>query len=457
MLLSEPLRSFVEKAPMSVMVVAILERLYDPQALERLFEENAELQYTKELTFGQVVKIMSDVVYRATPSVNAWYVTHGKDLSVRRQSLYDKLNGLELPLGAALVRHSVDILLPCLQALPDQPPPLLAGYRVRVLDGNHLAGTEHRILETRSLRAAVLPGQALVFYDPRYDLMEAVVPCENAHAQERSLLGQALELIVKDDCIVADRNFCTTGFLFGLCRRDAFFVIRQHRSTLHDTLRGERRLLGADADGRNIYEQDLHLLEPATGDTMTVRRVTIELLKPTQTGDTEIHILTNLPTAVNAMAVADLYARRWSIEAGFQQLTVDLECEIDTLGYPRAALFGFSVAILAYNVVSLVKNALRAACGQEYVTEKLSTYYVTLEVAKVTPGLRIAVPEAVWAECRTMSVPEFTAMLLKLAQGIDRDKYTKHKRGPKKQPPKKISGKHHKHHATAKLLTQPDK
>jgi hypothetical protein len=283
-----------------------------------------------------------------------------------------------------------------------------------------------------------------------------VVPCENAHAQERSLLDQALALIAKNDCIVADRNFCTTGFLFGLRRRDGFFVIRQHSSTLHDKLRGQRRLLGTDTDGRNIYEQDLFLSEPATGETMTVRRVTIALLKPTQAGDTEIHILTNLPTTVNALTVADLYARRWTIETGFQQLTVDLECEIDTLGYPRAALFGFSVAVLAYNVVSLVKNALRAAWGEEYVTEKLSTYYVTLEVAKVTPGLRIAVADAVWAEFRTMSMTEFTAMLLKLAQGIDKDKYTKHKRGPKKQPPKKISGKQHKHHATAKLLAQSD-
>jgi len=456
MLLSEPLRSFVEKAPVSVMTAAILERVFDPQTLERVFEENAQLQYTHELTFGQVVKIMSDVVYRATPSVNAWYATHGKELSVRRAAVYDKLNGLELPIGAALVRHSADTLLPCLQALPNPPAPLLTGYRVRVLDGNHLAGTEHRIFETRRLRAAVLPGQALVFYDPRYDLMDAIVPCENAHAQERSLLDQALALVAKDDCIVADRNFCTTGFLFGLRRRAAYFVIRQHSSTLHATLRGERRLVGADADGRNLYEQDLFLSEPATGETMTVRRVTIELLKPTQAGEMEIHILTNLPTTVNAFSVADLYARRWTIEAGFQQLTVDLECEIDTLGYPRAALFGFSVAVLAYNVVSLVKNALRAAWGEEYVAEKLSTYYVTLEVATVTPGLRIAVAAEVWSEFCTMSVPEFAALLLKLAQGIDKDKYAKHKRGPKKQTPKKTSGKRQKHHATAKLLAPSD-
>jgi len=29
-----------------------------------------------------------------------------------------------------------------------------------------------------------------------------------------------------------DRNFCTTGFLFGLAGQKACFLIRQHQSTL---------------------------------------------------------------------------------------------------------------------------------------------------------------------------------------------------------------------------------
>ena len=34
-----------------------------------------------------------------------------------------------------------------------------------LLDGNHLAGTEHRPAPTRTTRAAALPGQALVVDD----------------------------------------------------------------------------------------------------------------------------------------------------------------------------------------------------------------------------------------------------------------------------------------------------
>ena len=42
----------------------------------------------------------------------------------------------------------------------------MPGYPIRILDGNHLAGTEHRIKELRALRAGALPGQALVVLDP---------------------------------------------------------------------------------------------------------------------------------------------------------------------------------------------------------------------------------------------------------------------------------------------------
>ncbi|MGB5065136.1 MAG: hypothetical protein WBQ37_15475 [Candidatus Competibacter sp.] len=40
-------------------------------------------------------------------------------------------------------------------------PGLLTGYRVKILDGNGLAGREHRLAETRSQTAAPLPGKAL--------------------------------------------------------------------------------------------------------------------------------------------------------------------------------------------------------------------------------------------------------------------------------------------------------
>jgi len=65
--------------------------------------------------------------------------------------------------------------------------PLLPGYNVGVLDGNHFAATEHRLLETRTKTAAPLPGQALAVLDPDLRLAVDVFPCEDGHARLRKL------------------------------------------------------------------------------------------------------------------------------------------------------------------------------------------------------------------------------------------------------------------------------
>jgi IS4 transposase len=337
--------------------------------------------------------------------------------------------------------------------MPTPPPPLLPGYRVWVLDGNHVAGTEHRLEELRRYRAAALPVHALVFYDPQWDVATEVIPCEDAYTQERVLLPEVVPMVVAGDCIVADRNFCTLGVLFGIARRGAFFVIRQHGANVVGQLQGKRRAVGQDARGQALYEQALCLTEPDTGATLVVRRITVELHAPTRQGETQLPILTNLPPAdAPAIQISALYADRWTIETAFQHLTVDLACEVDTLGYPKAALFGFCVALVAYNVVAVVKGALRAAHGAAYVDEQLSMYYLTLEVAQVATGMDIALGPDPWEIFQQMNTAEFAAILVTLAQHLDTAKYTKHKRGPKKQPPKRLSGKHHSHISTARIL-----
>jgi IS4 transposase len=57
--------------------------------------------------------------------------------------------------------------------------------------------------------------------------------------------------------------------------------------------------------------------------------------------------------------VAELYRGRWTIETAFQELARDLNSEINALGYPKAALFGFCVALVLYNAVALMRAALR--------------------------------------------------------------------------------------------------
>jgi len=454
MLLPKILDPFIARSPVSVMVRGTLQRLFDGESLQVVFDDHAQRQYTRKLTFFHCIRVMSDVVFKTVPSVSAWYETYGQELAATRQALYEKLNHMEPGVSGALVRHSAEVLMPVVREMKHLPAALLPGYRVRVLDGNHLTGTEHRLVELRRLRAATLPGQSLALYDPQFDLVTDVVCCEDAYAQERTMLPEILRRIVPGDCLVADRNFCTTGFLAAIDVLPAFFVIRQH-ATLKPKALGERRRAGKDEHGRMLYEQWVEVSEARTGRTLKLRRITIQLKKPTKDGEMEIHLLTNLPEKdADAVKVASLYADRWTIEHAFEHLTEDLRCEIDTLAYPRAALFGFCVAVMAYNAVSAVKSATRAAWGEEFVEEELSMFYLTLEVARVNEGMEIAVEERHWEIFARMNDEEFGQTLMDLAGRMRLSQYRKHKRGPKRPPPKKISGRERHHVSTFRLLAQ---
>ncbi len=99
------------------------------------------------------------------------------------------------------------------------------------------------------------------------------------------------------------------------------------------------------------------------GQELHCRRVVVQLDRPTRDGETEIALLTNLPeTDAPSVLVAHLYRSRWRVETLFQVATETFHCEIKTLGYPRAALFSFCMALVAYNLFSTLKGVL-ALCS----------------------------------------------------------------------------------------------
>jgi hypothetical protein len=454
MLLGKQFEAFVQRSPVSVMVRAVLEKALHSQRMDALFQRTAVLQYTRDLMFSTVVALMSEVVLGVSRSVRAAYPQAEEGIPVSIPSVYNKLNAVEPVVSAELVRDSAAHLGPIIRHLGGEAPALLAGYRVRVLDGNHLSGTEHRIKELRPMRAAALPGQALVVLDPQLGLAVDVVPCEDGHAQERALFGRVLPMVEPGDLWIGDRNFCTTGFLFGIAARGGFFLIRQHASTLTWELLAERKSCGKTDSGR-VYEQAMRLRDPASGQILRVRRITVALNKPTRDGETEVHLLTNVPPKdVEARVLSNLYLQRWTIERMFQELTVALTCEIHTLGYPKAALFGFCLALVAYNAVALVKASLRAVHGHETVETHLSWYYLCTHIAQVYAGRMIAIPRRHWRLFRDMEEAEFAAVLKQLAVNINLAKFQKHPRGPKKPHPRAPSGSKIKHVSTAKIIAK---
>lgn len=449
MLLGSVFDQFVAQAPVCVAVRATMEWALNSETLDTLFGKVAKRQYQQDLLFSTCVDLMAAVVCRTHRSVNAAY-NAAPAVGVSVQAVYDKLAGVEPETSAELVRQTARRLQTVIRQMKGELPPLVPGYRVKVLDGNHLTRTQRRLKPLRNVAAGPLPGQTLVVMDLASGLVIDVVCGEDGHAQERSLMGPILERVEADDLWVGDRNFCTTGILFGIAGRSGSFAIRQHASTLSWEQEGSRQRSGRCETG-DLFEQDVWL-EDGAGGTLKVRRVTLVLDKPTRENETEIHVLTNLPSSVTAATVMGLYRQRWRIEGLFQDLTTLLKCEVNTLGYPKAALFGFCIAVAAGNVFATLRAALRAAHGTEKVEAEVSNYYLTDEIAGLYRGMMIAIPSDHWQPLGRCNVPTFARWLVDLAGRANLKRFRKSPRGPKKPKPRRTRFSRAKHISTAKLL-----
>jgi hypothetical protein len=453
MFANEMLDRFAEHSPASVMVRATMENTLSPTLLDAVFVSTAKRQRCRELLFSSVVDVLGLVVVGTRKSVNDAYLAERERFTVSNKALYQKLQKVETRVSRQMVRQTALRMAEIVGHLSRRRPPLLPGYRIRIIDGNHLPATEHRIAELRKTRKGPLPGHCLAVLDSERMLIGDVFPCEDGHAQERSLFPQVLETVQPGEVWIGDRNFCTTDFLFGIARRKGFFVIRQHGSTLTYELQGERRKIGRGPTGM-LYEQAMRLSN-RDGESLRVRRVTVKLNKPTRDGEAEIHILTNLPPQdADARMVAELYLRRWTVENAFQELGQALHSEIKTLAYPKAALLSFCVALLAYNVISVVKSAMAAVPGG-LQREQVSGYYLAGEIAAAYHGMMIAVSSRVWKrEFAQLTPSELAAGLKALAAKIHPDRFRKNVRGPKKPRPKRTSGARDHHISTARVLAE---
>ena len=182
-----------------------------------------------------------------------------KRSAVTAKALYDKLQRMETNVSRQLVRETAWRMGEIIQKTGGVLPELVPGYRVKILDGNHLRRTQRRIRELRELNAAPLPGHCAVILDPQLKLVIDVIPCEDAHAQERTLLPQVLETVERRDLWIADRNYCTAAFLFGIKDRRAYFAIRQHAQLPYELV-GKRKLIGQSETGM-VYEQRMRIFD----------------------------------------------------------------------------------------------------------------------------------------------------------------------------------------------------
>ena len=295
------------------------------------------------------------------------------------------------------------------------------GYTVRIVDGNHLPATEKRLKALRGLRGAALPGHTLVVYDPQLGLAVDIVPCEDAHTQERALTEALLAMAVPGQLWVADRNFSTTRLFEGFADQGAVFIVRKHGRSPTVVESGTPRRAGRTATG-TVDEQPVTITR-SDGRTLPLRQVRVHLDAPTQDGDTTLVLLTNVPALrLTARAIAEHYRGRWTIEGMFGELEAALAGELRTLGQPKAALFAFG--------------------------------HVAVEIRATYQGFAIATDDTDWAPWDALSDVRFAAVLRKIATGLNIATVRKSRRAPKSPAPKGYVARSvaQRHHSTARLM-----
>jgi hypothetical protein len=442
---------FSQGSPLPVMARIALEHAASEDVLDQLFVRHAKRQVSGELLFSSVVKLMTLVACRIRPSVNAAYGTHRQEVGVSLQALYDKLRGIEPQVSRALVRETAARLSAVAEGLNANLPAPFPGYENRVLDGAHLAATEHRIGELRRIAAGPLPGLGLCVLDPTRHMIVDFIPCEDAYTQERRLLEAIIDDLQPGQVWIADRNFCTAALVWEISNCRSFFVIREHAQNVRWTPAGKEQACGRTATG-SVFEQQIDIHDDF-GNRFAARRVRVVLDAATRDGDRQLAILSNLPSDVSAVQIAEGYRLRWTIETAFAVVQKCLEGEIRGLGYPGAALFSYAVALFSFNILHLLRAALRATHGAETIERSFSTHHMAEEIATMWGGMTLLLTAAFWRRrCSQQQAQDIAAELSRLAKLVDLSQYKKTVRTSRKPPPKRKSCKHTPHVSTARLL-----
>ena len=148
----------------------------------------------------------------------------------------------------------------------------------------------------------------------------------------------------------------------------------------------------------------------------------------------------------------NVYQNRWRIETLFQTITQNFEGEIQTLAYPKAALFSYSMALMSYNILATLKAVLAAEYSWDKIEAGLSDFYLVDEIQGTYRGMTIAVPADDWQQIAGYSPAQLAEFLRQLAGQVNLKRFSKTPRGVKKKRPSLIVEPKHRHLSTARKL-----
>jgi hypothetical protein len=195
----------IEISPLTVLVRGVRAWACPHAFLEDLFDRECRpRQWNRKLSISAIAWLMLAVVSGVRRSVFAAFQADRRSdrptIVATAAALYAKYGRIDPRYTAAVVRRSGRRSRGLLDSAGVKAPFGWEGYRVTILDGTDLGGTEHRLEVLRRTEAAGLPGRFVVAYDLATGVVDDAVAGEDAYTSERELVRSILAAAEPGQC-----------------------------------------------------------------------------------------------------------------------------------------------------------------------------------------------------------------------------------------------------------------
>ena len=444
----------MRRLPLARAVMEAFNHAFDPRRLEELYEANRGRCYSDVLQFTDLVSLTADALMEHQGSGHRMYqqLKRTDSAPADQSNFYRKLGNMPQDVSRALLCSCTLGLRRLIVPQANLLPGCFEGLEVVALDGKKLKRAAKRLKPTRGYSGKLIGAKALVAMSLSSGLAIAMSDSLDGEANEVPLVGELLPQVYralgqqKAALFVSDRqlgDYRTPRLLLG--REHDHFLLRIRAGLAFVPDPAEPTRLCTDEHGRVVVDE---VGTFGTGkNAMRVRRVTLKH-KDANGKDDDVVLITDLldRKAYCALDLLKLYRRRWGIERMFQEVTETFGLEHLIGCRPQGVLFQFSLCLLMYNLVRVVK-AYVAADGQASV-EQVSTSNLFYDVKRELQAASYLAPGALAALAgRPPKDPQ--AMRQRLAELLkgtwDPVAYIKaadKKPRPPKAKPKRLHGGH---------------
>ena len=374
----------LDRLPLAQAALKVFDFVFEPAALNGLFEGHRGRCYEKDLTFDALTRLVRDalVLYRGSGRQSIEAAGREGRLPVAGQNVYAKLGRLPLGVSTALLAYGaarMGALLPTGAAV--ELPASLSGLKVVVFDGKKIKNAAKRLKPLRGLPGKLLGGKVLAALSLESGLAVAMEADPDGERNDvplvPGLVRQVRRRVPGPVLWVGDRQFADLKLPALLSAREGdHFLLRCGRSPhfYEDPKRPATE--GFDARGRRFTQRWGWIGGQNDRRRRYVRRITLFRPGEGEGDDDDVVLITDLldERLYPPADLLDVYLQRWGIERMFQQVTEVFDLRRLIGSTPQAMVFQSALCLTLYNIVQVLRAYAAADGGrrrEEVSTEKL--------------------------------------------------------------------------------------